>query len=650
MKTMIRKLTLCAMLGAAMSAQGAIQFLPNGDFSSGGANWAFAQANGHTVDYPATGGNTGGHAVINGLAASQTWFAVLIANGDAPMSLGSLGLQAGKRYKFLIDMKRLAGANIGGLKLDFSPSGSTGDTFKPLIGDGSTWETYEFQFDIPPGVTALKVVPLWGSNSQVGYDNVRYDNTPVPIIPVVPNGNFEIPGGNGWGTTQGTPSFPIGGGNPDGNAVLDGTAGFSVLYAFNNTEKTFASLGLAPGDSYTLQVDMKLVSGSNIGGIRLEGPAAYVLEQYPAIIGDGSQWATYSIPLTVPTAPAQAKFGLRPGAGSVVAFDNVKIIPPGPPPPFTANIEKGTVVGWAVGNVNNTYQPQKRNAVEDAWVNIGSPVPGTSVPYIFEQTPSNFYQVIEAEPFLLENAVQNPGFETAGSPPLTPAANWNTLSAINGGSATALGSYTGGYTPHTGAAMLVLESATGPVDPVPAPNVVVRSDNFAVVGGTSYNLSFWAAHVEKTGGANPQFSLFFFNEFNGVIGGPTFVSFASIGNTWTQVQHSFTAPAGAVAMNVGWTHALGAAANWKWVTLLDDVELLTPTLEGNSEVIPATAGPGVEVSWQSVAGRTYQVRTSGNLVDWTNFGSSVVGNGSIYSVADPISPPGKKFYRVGETP
>ena len=49
-------------------------------------------------------------------------------------------------------------------------------------------------------------------------------------------------------------------------------------------------------------------------------------------------------------------------------------------------------------------------------------------------------------------------------------------------------------------------------------------------------------------------------------------------------------------------------------------------------------------------GRTYQFKTSGNLVDWPNFGSSVVGKGDICSVADPISAPGVKFYQVGETP
>jgi hypothetical protein len=530
----------------------------------------------------------------------------------------------------------------------------------PASGSSGNWATYSWNYTIPAGTLSIKIVPLvitgvGGSGAttadSVGFDNIKVNNTPVPPPPFVPdqiiNGNFETPGGAGWATGQPGatgPFFPTTGGFPDGNAVLDGTGPFAVLYAFNNTEKTFASLGLAAGDTYNIQMDMKITNGgSNIGGIRLEGPAGYVVEQYPAIIGDGSEWATYSIQLTVPNSPAQAKFGLRPGGGSIVAFDNVKIVLPGPAAPLTASIKQGTVVGWTVNDPDNTYQPQKRNAVEDEWTNIGGPVPGTSVPYVFEETASNFYQVLETEPGLLENAVLNPGFETLNGE-MTFAQNWNILSAVNGGTATIAESYTGGFTPHSGTKMLVLESLTTSG----APNVAVSCDNFAVTENTSYDLSFWAAHVVKINGANPQFILEFFGDFGFI--GNQINSFASVGNTWTKVPHTFTTPAGTVAMRIQLIQAVGADPGSQWVTLLDDFELLTPSLEGSVNENEATAGPGVEVSWQSVAGRTYQVRSSGNLVDWTNFGSSVVGNGDIYSVADPITPPGRKFYQVAETP
>ena len=69
-------------------------------------------------------------------------------------------------------------------------SGSTGDIFPALIGDGTTWETYSFTVTIPTGTEGIKVVPLWGAGSSIGYDNVGVDDAPVET-PLIPNGDFE---------------------------------------------------------------------------------------------------------------------------------------------------------------------------------------------------------------------------------------------------------------------------------------------------------------------------------------------------------------------------------------------------------------------------------------------------------------------------
>ncbi|MCU0776922.1 MAG: hypothetical protein MUF86_04565, partial [Akkermansiaceae bacterium] len=426
------------------------------------------------------------------------------ANQGIP--LANLGLVAGNTYTFSMDMKNFAGTGTGGIKLEAWNGGggaasNTGNL--PATGSSSQWANYSWNYTIPPGTLSIKIVPLvitgaGGSGAttadSVGFDNIKVNNTPVPPPPFVPdqiiNGNFETPGGAGWATTEGTPAFPTTGGNPDGNAVLDGTGGFAVLYAFNNTFKTFASLGLAPGDTYTFQMDMRVTNGgTNIGFVRLQAPVGYVNEQAPAISGDVSQWATYSIQLTVPdaaTAP-QIKFGLRPGAGSIVAFDNVKIILPGPPPPVVATIEQGTVVGWTVNDPDNTYQPQKRDAVEDPWTDIGGPVPGTSVPFAFEETASNFYQVLETVPGAPENGVLNPGFENSES----DIAPWVIAPQISGATATTVTSYLT-YTPVGGSRMLKLE-AENFANPVPPAEIGVRSDTIPVTAGTPYTVNFSAA-------------------------------------------------------------------------------------------------------------------------------------------------------------
>ncbi len=644
-----------AMIGLAAASHAAIVPVPNGDFEAAGTDWDFVQANGHTIAYPATGGNPGGHAVINGLAASETWFAVLVANNNSNINLATLGLEAGNTYNFLMDMKLLGGANIGGLKIEW-PGGETGDMYKPLIGDGSTWETYSFEVTLPAGIPSIKVVPLWGPNSQVAYDNVGVDNTPITLPPPppptadIPNGDFNTAGGASWEIETVGPAvtFPATGGNPAGHALIDATnPGFAAIYAFNGAEQTFASLGLLPGETYVFQVDMKLISGTNLGGLRIAGPEGYVFESRPAVIGDGSQWATYSIDFTVPFAPAQAKFGLIWGIDSIVAFDNARIGEAPPPMPFAASIDTGIVISWDISDPDFNYQPQKRNDENDPWENVGGQIPGTMPPFAFDKNAAAFYQVIESEPDLIDNIIPNPGFEgTFFNPDL--ADNWNLLVAINGGTATIEQSYPGGYLPYEGSNMLVMESVTPAEGPVNAPDVLIRGSNFFADPQTTYTVSFQAAHVIKTGGANPQMSLFFSDDEGNFISNQ-FVSFAEIGDQWTRFEHTFTTPPGTGVMNVGWIHALGAGNGWQWVTLIDDVELIAPLLSGYAEEIDATTEPGVEVRWPTTQGMQYQVRSSGDLSSWSDYGTPVTGTGAEFSIADPFDPEGRMFYQVIES-
>lgn len=44
-----------------------------------------------------------------------------------------------------------------------------------LIGDGSTWETYSFEVEIPAAADNIKVIPLSGLGSSVGFDNITVE-------------------------------------------------------------------------------------------------------------------------------------------------------------------------------------------------------------------------------------------------------------------------------------------------------------------------------------------------------------------------------------------------------------------------------------------------------------------------------------------
>jgi hypothetical protein len=182
--------------------------IPNADFEiPDGVSWAFDQENGHTVSYPAEGGNPGGFAEINATAATQPYYGLLVSNGRLQIPLEALSLVPGRTYVFAMDMKIVQGANLGGFKVDFlpgdpanptSPTHTTGDMYPGITGDGSEWATYSFPVTIPATATGVKLVPLWGVASTVAYDNVRLAG-PFAASAVVTASNVKIK----WPTVTG---------------------------------------------------------------------------------------------------------------------------------------------------------------------------------------------------------------------------------------------------------------------------------------------------------------------------------------------------------------------------------------------------------------------------------------------------------------
>ena len=64
-----------------------------------------------------------------------------------------------------------------------------------------------------------------------------------------------------------------------------------------------------------------------------------------------------------------------------------------------------------------------------------------------------------------------------------------------------------------------------------------------------------------------------------------------------------------------------------------------------------TIGNPLEIGWDSNTGVIYQVQTTTNLVTgtWTDFGATVVGNGTTNYISDAVLSTAAKFYRVIET-
>ncbi len=282
-------------------------------------------------------------------------------------------------------------------------------------------------------------------------------------------------------------------------------------------------------------------------------------------------------------------------------------------------------------------------------MNLGPAVTGAAVQSRLDETPSEFYQVLEVTPGAPANSVPNPGFEDPGVNSLGSDKWAIAVPPSTGASMTITSSY-GAVIPHGGEKMLQLESTTAATGPVPAPNTDVRSLPFEVEAGAAYTLSFYAAHPAKVGGANPQYHVFFYNATNGVVGGPIFTSFSGIGTAWTKVTASVTPPSGATKLTIGFIQAMGTANSGHWVTLIDDVSLSTGT--AGPDVInpmPTTGVGAVEVIWNSETAANYQFQSSTDLEFWDDIGPPMAGTGGFLRGADFREGP-EKFYRAKVLP
>lgn len=186
--------TSLALLAATSLAQAQLvtNLFPNGDFSAVDlADWQVGSGGGSFVftNFP-TGGNPDGYGVIDNTGGGG--WGIFVGGDAASLPLSAYGIIPGGTNTFLMDMKVFSTSpqtNLGGFKIDFfnylnAPSGApatatTGDIFlgnsRMIVPGGSSvsnWTTYSFVIPIPLGMQSFKVVPLWGANSYVGYDNI----------------------------------------------------------------------------------------------------------------------------------------------------------------------------------------------------------------------------------------------------------------------------------------------------------------------------------------------------------------------------------------------------------------------------------------------------------------------------------------------
>ncbi|MDB4273053.1 PEP-CTERM sorting domain-containing protein [Akkermansiaceae bacterium] len=181
--------TTFALIASVSVSHAAFVLVPNGDFeTAAGDSWNQGASGGTVIDYPATGGNTGGYGRIDNTAGA--WGGVLVAEGGSGASpaggggipLGNLNLVAGSAYAFSLDMISLGGTtNIGGIKIEsWSETGAISDSGDRDFAITSNWDTYTTNYTIDAAATRIKFVPLYAEGAAggniVGFDNVGVEN------------------------------------------------------------------------------------------------------------------------------------------------------------------------------------------------------------------------------------------------------------------------------------------------------------------------------------------------------------------------------------------------------------------------------------------------------------------------------------------
>ncbi|HEV2692548.1 MAG TPA: hypothetical protein VG347_06590 [Verrucomicrobiae bacterium] len=174
MKKVIIGLAVLVLAGLA-HAVNTTNYVPDGQFESPNGDVGPWQNmfGGDTISFLPTGGNPDGCVQISDAGSYGGIAYVNPPAGNQP-TLASLGLTAGQTYTFVMDMQIVSGTSIGGLKIeswnDSAVLGTSGD-MRPLSGT-TDWATYTFSYTISRGATHLNIVPLWGANSTINYDNI----------------------------------------------------------------------------------------------------------------------------------------------------------------------------------------------------------------------------------------------------------------------------------------------------------------------------------------------------------------------------------------------------------------------------------------------------------------------------------------------
>jgi len=327
--------------------------------------------------------------------------------------------------------------------------------------------------------------------------------------------------------------------------------------------------------------------------------------------------------------------------GDVVGYGTVSA--PTIPTTVAISVAQGEAVSWTAFSTNS-YQVQE-SMDDTTWTNLGGLLIGSAVTSVYETALEPYYRVLELVPGgLSSNQVPNGSFEIADANS-TGALDWsgpaNGLDGNNNTISVYATNQWGSLTPVDGTNLLYMEGATPATGASAPPNTYLQSATFPILaGGAQYSVSWSAANPVKIGGANPQYHIQWFDN-NGAFISDIWGSFASVGGTWTVVSNAFTAPANAANMSIGFMQAIGAASGYDWVTLIDNVSVVCPTV-GATNVLSPVLQAGASFTGTVSTNGVVAGLASGSITFLTNsavLSSNVVAAGAATSATALLTPP-----------
>lgn len=183
--------------------------------------------------------------------------------------------------------------------------------------------------------------------------------------------------------------------------------------------------------------------------------------------------------------------------------------------------------------------------------------------------------------------IQNGGFEILEATATTGALGWETA---GGGGQVATPVTISADDPHSGSYELNMEGqGTGGAGAGP----VVWQDKIPISAG-AVTLSFYAKGAQMDGGANPQYSVTWYDASGVSLGSSGFQSFSPLTAAYSLKTISLTAPAASDHAQLQFLLTVGAGTGDHWLVRLDDVSFVgvPPTNTASVQVDPAKAWQG----------------------------------------------------------